>query len=135
MNPLSWHFPLFDPDRILNRLLPIVGPAFSRAGALIWIAVVSYAAILAAAHWQDLTHDISDRILAPQNLLIVWLLFPLLKTLHELGHALATKRYGGEVHEMGIMLLLFQPVPYVDASSAYRFRDKWERILVGAAGM
>ena len=36
---------------------------------------------------------------------------------------------------MGIMLLVLTPIPYVDASSASAFRTKWERIMVGAAGM
>jgi putative peptide zinc metalloprotease protein len=36
---------------------------------------------------------------------------------------------------MGVMLLVLTPVPYVDASSASAFRNKWQRILVGAAGI
>jgi putative peptide zinc metalloprotease protein len=33
------------------------------------------------------------------------------------------------------MLLVFAPVPYVDASASIAFRSKWRRALVGAAGM
>jgi putative peptide zinc metalloprotease protein len=65
----------------------------------------------------------------------MWLTFPFLKAFHEFGHAFAIKRFGGEVHEMGMMLLVLTPIPYVDASSASAFRTKWERIMVGAAGM
>src|SRR5262249_37075249 len=57
------------------------------------------------------------------------------KALHELGHGYATKSCGGEVHEMGIMFLVFLPLPYVDASAAAGFRGKWRRASVGAAGM
>jgi putative peptide zinc metalloprotease protein len=57
------------------------------------------------------------------------------KILHEFGHGFATKVYGGEVHEMGVMLLVLQPLPYVDASAASAFRAKRQRIVVGAAGM
>src|SRR6185436_1259918 len=64
-----------------------------------------------------------------------WLCFPLVKICHELGHAYATKVFGGEVHDLGVMLLVFTPVPYVDATSAATFRSKWQRILVGGAGM
>jgi len=39
------------------------------------------------------------------------------------------------VHEVGIMLLVLMPIPYVDASAATAFRDKRSRMLVGAAGM
>jgi putative peptide zinc metalloprotease protein len=63
------------------------------------------------------------------------LLYPLVKGLHELGHGLAIKIWGGETHEMGIMLLVFVPVPYVDASASNAFRQKHRRMLVGAAGI
>src|ERR1700730_11333349 len=43
LNPLSWHFPLFDPERLLQRLLPLVGCFFSRAGAILWLIVVTTA--------------------------------------------------------------------------------------------
>jgi putative peptide zinc metalloprotease protein len=135
LNPLFWRFPLFDPERILQRLLPIAGCLFSRAGAMLWLVVVSVAMALAAMHWDELTHNVTDRVLTPQNLILLWLLFPLVKILHEFGHACATRLYGGEVHEMGVLLLVLQPVPYVDASSASAFRAKWQRIVVGAAGM
>ena len=55
--------------------------------------------------------------------------------MHELGHGFAAKNWGGEVHEIGIMLLVLMPVPYVEASSASAFREKHKRIVVGAAGI
>ena len=133
--PLALRFPLFDPDRFLERTMPYVGWMFGWIGALVWLAVVGTGTILAAAHWTDLTENVADRLLAPQNLLLLWLVYPVVKSLHELGHAYATKKWGGEVHEIGIMLLVLTPVPYVDASSAWGFRDKGKRMLVGAAGI
>ena len=59
----------------------------------------------------------------------------MVKSLHELGHAFATKVWGGEVHEVGLMLLVFIPVLYVDASASAAFRQKHRRIVVGAAGI
>ena len=66
---------------------------------------------------------------------VLYLVFPLIKALHELGHATATKAGGGEVHDMGIMLLVLLPVPYVEASAATVFKSKYRRALVGAAGV
>jgi len=60
-------------------------------------------------------------------------LFPVLKLLHEFGHAYCVKAFGGEVHEMGVMILVLTPVPYVDASAAWAFPSKWQRVLVGVA--
>jgi putative peptide zinc metalloprotease protein len=133
--PMALRFPLLDPDRFLARTLPWVQPLFGWFGILLWLAVVGTGAVLVASHWTDLTADISDRVLDPQNLVLLWFVYPVVKTLHELGHAYATRKWGGEVHEIGIMLLVLSPVPYVDATSAWGFRDKRKRMVVGAAGI
>jgi putative peptide zinc metalloprotease protein len=135
MNPMSLRFPLVDPDRFLewaNRW-----PHLFRGGwgMLLWLAAVLPALFLAPLHWPDLTENFSEQLLAMDNLLLMAVVFPLLKSLHELGHGLAAKARGGEVHEMGIMLLVFFPIPYVEASSSSAFVKKTDRMLVGAAGM
>jgi putative peptide zinc metalloprotease protein len=117
------------------RRMPLVQPLFSWFGMLLWLAVVGTGAVLAASHWKDLTENIADRVLDPANLVLLWFVYPVVKALHELGHAYATRRWGGEVHEIGMMLLVLSPVPYVDASSAWGFRDKRKRMVVGAAGI
>ncbi|GAB4278042.1 MAG: hemolysin D [Deferrisomatales bacterium] len=134
-NPFAVRIPLLDPDRFLARLRPAVRPAFGWVGALVWGAVVGAAVFLAALHWPELTQDVTDRVLAPGNLVLLWLTFPVVKAFHEFGHAFAVKVWGGEVHEMGILFLVFTPIPYVDASSASAFREKRRRVVVGAAGM
>ena len=133
--PLALRFPLLDPDRFLERTLPWVQPLFSWVGLVLWLVVVGVGAVLAASHWTDLTENIADRVLDPTNLVLLWFVYPAVKSLHELGHAYAIKKWGGEVHEIGIMLLVLSPVPYVDASAAWGFRDKRKRMVVGAAGI
>ena len=133
--PLAIKVPLFDPDRMLERWLPWFRPLFGRAGALLWLALVGWGAFSAAQHWNELTQDIGNRVLAPENLLVLGLVFPLLKAAHEFGHACAVKAWGGEVHEMGVMFLVMMPVPYVDASAASAFPQRRQRVIVGAAGM
>lgn len=134
-SPLAIKIPLLDPDRFLTRTAWLARPLFSPPGALVWLAVVAFAAGLAAVHWDELTANIVDRVLSAQTLLIAVVVYPVIKALHELGHGYAVKTWGGEVHEMGIMFLVFMPVPYVDASAASEFRSKRRRIVVGAAGM
>jgi putative peptide zinc metalloprotease protein len=134
-NPMAVRIPLLDPERFLNRFPRLSGFFWGRWGALLWLAVVVPALALVPLHWPELTHNLSDRILAVDNLLALWLVFPVIKALHELGHASATKAGGGEVHDMGIMLLVLVPVPYVEASAATAFRSRYRRALVGAAGM
>ena len=134
-SPTSVKFPLFDPDKLLNYTSWLVRPIFSVWGALLWISVVVTAVILAVLNWQILTTDIVDRVLSLENLALVWCIYPILKLIHEFAHGYAVKRWGGEVHEMGIMLLVFVPIPYVDASSSTAFDNKWQRMLVGGIGI
>lgn len=133
--PLAIHVPLFDPEKWLVKTLPLVRPVFTRIGLALWLGVVLTGIVLAATHWTELTENIADRALSPSNLIWIWLAYPLVKAIHELGHAYAIKNWGGEVHEMGLMFLVLVPVPYVEASAAAAFRNKWKRVVVGAAGI
>jgi putative peptide zinc metalloprotease protein len=134
-SPFSIRFALWDPDEFLQRFLPSLRLFFSPWFFVLWLGMVCYGIMLAAQNWALLTRDIADHILAPDNLVIMLLLFPIIKLLHELGHAFTTRRWGGEVHELGILILVFMPLPYVEASSASAFPDKRARILVSAAGI
>ncbi len=135
MNPLSIKIPFFDPDRLLTRLAPLGRMLFSKAGLWVWLLTIFTALLLGVANADALMSDITAIELSPMQLLALWLIYPLIKALHELGHGLALKTWGGEVHETGINLLLFMPVPYVDATASWGFRNKWKRMLVGAAGI
>lgn len=134
-SPLSIPLPLFDPERLLNRAMPWVRPLLGWTGAAIWLVTVGAALILGGLHWNDLCDNVSDHILSLQNIAMIGLIYPLVKVAHEFGHAVMVKRWGGEVHEMGVMLLVLMPIPYVDASASLSFRDKRQRMLVGAAGI
>lgn len=135
LSPLAIKIPLLDPDRFLERALPWYRKVFGPAGALLWTLVVGWGLLSTIQHWDVLSKDLTSHVLAPDNLLIIALVFPLVKAAHELGHACAVRAWGGEVHEMGIMLLVLMPVPYVDASAANAFAQRSRRIAVGAAGM
>jgi putative peptide zinc metalloprotease protein len=135
LSPMSVRFPLFDPDKLLSWCKPLAGAVFSWFGAAVWLALVTSAVFLTLTHWQELTQNISDRVLAAENLLLLWFVYPLVKVIHEFGHGCAVKRWDGEVHETGIMLLVLMPIPYIDASSSLAFPNKWRRIAVSGAGI
>jgi len=106
----------------------------------VWAALISAALYFVIGDWRELAAGASQ-ILDPENLLLLYACFAGVKVFHEFAHAFACKKFGreggsgGEVHVMGIMLLVFMPMPYVDASSSWAFRSKWHRIIVGTAGM
>ena len=126
--------PLFDPERILRKLSPVIKYLISPGAALIWFAVVVLALKNVADHFDEVW-DQAQGIIAPDNLFLLYLGMVIVKSIHEVGHAFVCKKYGGEVHTMGVMLLIFTPLPYMDATSSWAFRSRWHRALVGAAGM
>lgn len=134
-NPLAWRFRLLDPDRFLTRAMPRLAWMFRGWVAAVWAVTVLLAMVLAHAYWPELSAAVSTDALSPWNLALLFAIYPLVKLLHEFGHAFAVKRWGGEVHEMGVMLLVFVPIPYVDASSASAFPERYRRVVVSAAGI
>lgn len=134
-NPLAVQIPLIDPDRFLERSVWLARWMFSGVGLAVWLALVGLGCALALTHWTRLTGDMLDQVFTSHNAFLMVLTYPFVKALHELGHGYAVKRWGGEVHEMGVMILVLMPVPYVDASSSLAFHSKWQRAAVGAAGI
>jgi putative peptide zinc metalloprotease protein len=134
-NPLALRFPLFDPDAFLNATVPFVRPLFSVPGFLLWLVLVVSGAVVAGLHLPELKADVFGQVLTVTNVALMLCLYPVIKLLHEAGHAYATKVWGGEVHEVGVMMLIMMPAPYVDASASAAFHEKWRRAVVGGAGM
>ena len=125
---------LFNPDRIVGALEPIVRPVINRFGFVAWLALVMYAVAILVPHWRRLA-DGFDHIMSPGNLWLLPVVFIITKAWHEFGHAVICRRFGGQVPECGVMLLVLLPSPYVDASAAWAFASKWKRVAVGAGGM
>lgn len=134
MGFLSIKIPLIDPDRFLNRSLPAIRLIFSPWGLIAYLALLLWGgkALIDAS---DRLFDQSAGLLAPSNLGLLYLGFLVSKALHEISHAAVCKRFGGEVHTLGVMLLIFAPMPYVDASATWGFRSRTERVMVGLAGV
>ena len=126
--------PLVDPDALLNKLRWLISCLISKPFALVWLLTVIVAAKYGVENF-DTLKDSAQGFLAPSNIGWVYVCTVFVKLLHEFGHASVVKRYGGEVHTLGVMFMLLVPLPYVDATASWSFRDKSKRMLVGAAGM
>ena len=131
---LSIKLPLIDPDRALNRFLPLIRVLFGPVGAGLYLLLV-LCGLKALMDESDNLFQQSAGLIAPSNLGLLYIGLVLAKLVHEFGHAAACKRYGGEVHKMGVMLLLFAPLPYMDATASWGFRSRAQRMLVGASGV
>ncbi len=134
LNPLVIRLPLLRPDRWLRRVTAIVGWWFSWPMFSFWLTTLTVALYQLATYWQQRPVE-SSQVFARENLLWLAVTWCLMKVAHETSHGVACQRFGGQVREAGLLLILFAPVPYVDVTSAWRFRSKWQRIMVSAAGM
>ncbi|HVS70410.1 MAG TPA: hypothetical protein VHQ47_04060 [Phycisphaerae bacterium] len=143
MNIMFARVPLVDPDAFLEKWLPLLGWIFSPIGFIVWALLIGGGcyAISEVPNWPTRILDSAGGILNADNLILLYIAFACIKACHEMGHAISCKKFGrqsgtgGEVHTIGIMFLIFTPVPYVDASSSWALTNKWHRAIVGAAGM
>lgn len=134
MSILFIRIPLINPDRALAWTLPLVRPLLSRFGLMLWLVWMLFCAAQFLPELGSFARN-ADSVLAPSNWGWMILLFLVTKAVHEFGHGIVCKRFGGAVPETGVMMLVLFPAPFVDATSSWKFDDKWKRLLVGAAGM
>ena len=134
MSILFIRIPLFNPERLLTWLYPFFRIFLSSVGLIAWAVWIGFVTVQFLPHLREFIGD-AQSVLAPTNWAWMGVLFVGTKIFHELGHGLVCKRFGGIVPEVGIMMLVLFPVPFVDATSSWNFSSKWRRLLVGAAGM
>jgi len=134
-NPLAVRIPLWNPDQFLTRTYPLVKWVFRPYAAFAYLMLLVAGLVQLGLQWSTITSSLSDRLLAAESLVPMFFIYPLVKLAHELGHGYVVKHWGGHVRQLGVMLLVFFPVPYVDASDSAGFQDKRQRALVGAAGI
>lgn len=126
--------PVWNPNDFLNAWRPVLTRFFGPFSFLLWLVVVLYAAWQIVVDWDALWSQ-GQGILSLANLPWLYVAIFVLKLFHEMSHAIVCKKYGGQVHTMGIMFIIFTPLPYIDASASWSMRNRWHRVAVGAAGM
>jgi putative peptide zinc metalloprotease protein len=126
--------PLIDPSAWLGDLVHALRFLWTKwfVGAALLLFVWTAGLLLANAGEFSSQHL---DFFSASNLLLLWFTIIFIKTLHEFGHAMTCRRFGGEVHEMGVCLMLFTPCGYVDASDAWMMRHKRHKLFVTLAGV
>lgn len=135
INPLMLRMKLFDPTRLLDKLAPLTAGLGRWSVFTLWLFAIGLAALAAAVNFPQLKADALRLLATPSSYAAVWVCYPIVKFLHEMGHAMAVRRFGGAVHDMGMSLVFLTPAPYVDASAANSFASARQRAIVSAAGI
>lgn len=123
----------FDPDRLFERLASKVRFFFTPYFLALSAAVILFAFGISIVNSNQIARDLLG-LFRFQALLFAWLTILFVTVAHEFAHGLACKRFGGEVHEVGFLLLYFQPAFYCNVSDAWLFPEKAKRLWVTFAG-
>jgi putative peptide zinc metalloprotease protein len=135
VNPLAFRLALGDPSKLLARLAGLGAHVFSARAFWLWSVAMLVGATVATLHASELFAHGARLLASPGTLFLTWAMYPLIKAVHELAHGLAVQRWGGQVRQAGLTLLLLTPVPFVNASAADAFRHRHQRAIVSAAGI
>lgn len=127
-------FSVFDPDILFGKMAKPIWWIWTRQA--LWISC----AIVMAGIWvffaaKGRIHPTMQNFFAFHNIALIWVTTILIKSIHELGHGLTCKHFGGEVHEVGVMLLVFTPYFFVNVSDSWVLPQRRHRILISAAGI
>ena len=137
-NLMMMRFVLFDPDRLLNRIYPSVKWLFSPVFLVCAALFVTGAVVLVLQEYDRVAEGIeSITTFAGQTPLAIfglWVTVVVVIFLHELGHAFTCKHFGGEVHEIGILLMFFMPCFFANVNDAWTFEKRYQKLAVTFAG-
>ena len=136
-NIFAIRFRGFDPERFLNWSYPYIAWCFHPLAMLLCLLLGLAAASLVLVEFDVFRSRLPTfhQFFGPSNWIYLGITMALVKVLHEFGHGYSCKHYGGECHEIGLMLLVFTPCLYCNVSDSWMLPNKWHRAFIGAAGI
>jgi putative peptide zinc metalloprotease protein len=136
-NIFALRFRGIDPERILNRILPWFGWLFTIPALIFFLCLMGAAGLLIATQFETFYEKLPSfqQFFAADRWMYLAATMAIVKVLHEFGHGLSCKKFGGECHELGFMLLVFTPCLYCNVSDSWMLPNKWKRVWIGAGGI
>ena len=136
-NILAVRFKGIDPERILTALYPYVRWAFHPVTFLLCVILWISALLLVLVEFNVFLSRLPtfQQFFTPTNALWLAAVLAVTKVIHEFGHGLSCKHFGGECHEMGVMFLVLTPCLYCNVSDSWMLPSRWHRAAIGAAGI
>src|SRR5262245_34252487 len=136
-NILYIKLPVFDPDRLLGWMIKYLRWIFTHTFLWLSVALMVSAALFVAFHYKTFYAKLPayQEFFAFRTLLYMWIALGVVKVIHEFGHGLSCKAFGGESHEMGFLFMCFSPALYCNVTDSWTVADKWKRIVISFAGI
>src|SRR6516165_8986297 len=136
-NILFIKIPIIDPERLLTWMYPYFRWIFTSYFVTASVGLMLAAITLVISQW-DLFYSKLPEFQSFFNwhtIFAFWCSLAVVKVIHEFGHGLTAKHFGGEVHEMGMLFLVLTPALYCDVTDSWLLPNKWKRIWISAAGI
>ncbi len=137
-NPLValffWKIPLVDPDRCLMALNQSCGWMFCPRALLVAPLGLLLGVLATGGQWSQFFAS-CEKLFSSWRWIWIAIAWTGLKIIHETAHGVTCRRYGGEVKEAGLAMILLMPIAYVNVTSSWRFASRWQRLHVTIAGV
>jgi len=136
-NILYIKIPVIDPERLLTGMYPYFRWLFTPYFITFSVGMMLAALTLVASQWTEFSTKLPEfqSFFNWKTIAAFWCSLAVIKVIHEFGHGLTAKHFGGEVHEMGMLFLVLTPALYCDVTDSWLLPNKWKRIWISAAGI
>lgn len=126
-----------DPTRFLSVLDKAFGWIYQPIPMLGFLVLLIYSLSTFLSQWSAFQMEVVDSsvLLTVQNLWVMAVALVVVKVIHEIGHGLTCRHFGGECHELGILFVAFLPLLYCNVSDSWLQQNRWKRIAVAGAGI
>src|ERR1700752_845497 len=132
-------FRAWDPNKTLAKLDPYLSWIYTTQFVFFCILLFVTAAYFVAGDWSRVQRDTSSLYSfadkSAYDVWAFWILLLLLGAIHEFGHGLTCKHFGGDVHQMGFLLIYLTPAFYTDTTDILLFERTSRRQWVIFAGI
>ncbi len=136
-NILYIKIPVVDPEKLLTGMYPYFRWIYTTGFIAFSVGMMLAALTLVASQWTTFSARLPDfqSFFTWRTIVYFWCSLAIIKIIHEFGHGLTAKHFGGEVHEMGMLFLVLTPALYCDVTDSWLLPSKWKRIWISAAGI
>jgi putative peptide zinc metalloprotease protein len=135
---LRMRFSVGDPNDFFDRWTPRIGFFFSKPFLAMSVVLFAFYPLLIASKWPVMMQVVrtfyTPSLYTVQFFVVFWVTAVTVIVIHELGHGFCCKHFGGEVHEMGAMIIYGNPAFYCNVNDAWTFPELKARLWVTAAG-
>ena len=136
-NILYIKIPVVDPEKMLTGMYPYFRWIYTKTFIAFSVSMMLAAITMVISQWTEFSAKLPEfqSFFNWKTIFAFWVSLAIIKIIHEFGHGLTAKHFGGEVHEMGMLFLVLTPALYCDVTDSWLLPNKWKRIWISAAGI